>query len=57
MIKEGKAVIVDYKFVAQPNLDHHNQVKEYIKLLTEMGTYDNIEGYIWYVDLDQIVRV
>ena len=57
MIKDSKAVIVDYKFVAQPNLDHHHQVEEYIKLLTEMGTYDNIEGYVWYVDLDQIVRV
>lgn len=54
MISGDKAVVVDYKFAAEPNEDYHTQVKDYISALKEMGCYTTIEGYIWYVHLDKI---
>ena len=54
MISGDRAVVVDYKFAAEPNEDYHRQVKDYISALQEMGCYTTIEGYIWYVHLDKI---
>ena len=54
MISGDRAVVVDYKFAAEPNEDYHRQVKDYISALQEMGCYTTLEGYIWYVHLDKI---
>lgn len=56
MISGDRAVIVDYKFVAEPNGDYHKQVKEYMAILKDMGCYGRIEGYVWYVHLNKIER-
>jgi hypothetical protein len=32
-------------------------VDKYMDLIREMGKYDTIEGYIWYVMLGEIERV
>ena len=54
MISGDKAVIVDYKFTAEPNNDYHKQIDEYISILKGMGCYNTIKGYIWYVHLNKI---
>ena len=55
MISGNRAVVVDYKF-GQQSPSHHKQVKRYMHLLTKMG-YRQIEGYVWYMTLGQIVRI
>ncbi len=47
MVKEGEAVVLDYKF-GKKHAEYHRQVKEYMQLMTSMG-YRNAKGYLWYV--------
>ena len=56
MIKDNKAVVVDYKFGSEKLQSHQTQVKNYMSLLSEMG-YAKIEGYIWYLSIGEIVKV
>ena len=35
---------------------YHNQVKNYMKLIRQMG-YEKVEGYLWYVELGTIESV
>jgi ATP-dependent exoDNAse (exonuclease V) beta subunit len=56
MIKGDKAVVVDYKFGEEKLSSHRKQIKNYIKLLHEMG-YTCVEGYAWYLSLGEIVRI
>ncbi len=56
MIRGGRAVVVDYKFGRAQRRDYATQVREYVRLLGEMG-YTQVEGYIWYVTLDKIEAV
>ena len=37
MVKEGRAVVVDYKFGLRENPEHRRQLGEYIELLREIG--------------------
>jgi len=53
IIKDGKAIIIDFKFGTENNL-YIEQVNLYRSLLADMG-YENIEAYIWYVDKNKIV--
>lgn len=53
MIYPDKVVIVDYKFGEKEEQKYHTQVRNYIKLIHKMG-YQNVEAYIWYVELDKI---
>lgn len=53
MIYPDKVVIVDYKFGEKEEKKYHTQVRNYIKLIHKMG-YQNVEAYIWYVELDKI---
>ena len=56
MLKGDRAVVVDYKFVLNRPASHRRQIREYMDLLKQMG-YKNIEGYLWYVSLDDIEPV
>ena len=56
MVKEGHAVVVDYKFGLRENPDHRRQLGEYIDLLHEIG-YAQVEGYLWYVRMERIVAI
>jgi ATP-dependent helicase/nuclease subunit A len=47
--------VVDFKF-GKPAASHHRQVQEYMQLLAAMG-YPAIEGFLWYVDEEQVVPV
>ena len=53
IFKDGKATIIDFKF-GEENPHYAGQIDLYRNLLIDMG-YNNIEGFIWYVDKDKIV--
>jgi ATP-dependent helicase/nuclease subunit A len=53
IFKDGKTTIIDFKF-GEESPHHAEQVDHYRSLLSDMG-YDNIEGFIWYVDINKIV--
>lgn len=57
MIKDRKAIVVDYKFGENILKSHYKQVANYMELLREMGNYDIIEGYVWYISLGEVVKV
>lgn len=56
MISGQQAVVVDYKFGDRKDKRHHAQVKNYLGLIRQMG-YDDVRGYLWYVELDKIEAV
>ena len=56
MIYGERAVIVDYKFGERTDKRHAAQVRQYCRLVGEMG-YKQVEGYLWYVELGKIVPV
>ncbi len=55
IIEAGKAVVIDYKS-GEEHGRHAVQIREYRKLLSEMG-YSDIESYLWYIDKNKIVTV
>ena len=56
MIKEGRAVVVDYKFGLKRQSRYGRQVTRYMELLLQMG-YADVSGYIWYVGIGDIEPV
>ena len=57
MVKGRRAVVVDYKFGELESAGHSKQVADYAQLLWDMGLYDSVEGYVWYISLGKIVKV
>lgn len=55
MRSADKTIVVDFKF-GEPAAKHHRQVGAYMSLLRQMG-FENVEGYLWYVTQQNIVRV
>ena len=51
-----RVYVIDYKFGNMELAKYDRQVHRYVRLLREMG-HENVEGYIWYVMLDNIVKV
>lgn len=56
MIRGDKAVVIDYKFGIEKYKSHRDQIRRYAELLGQMG-YSNIEGYIWYLTLGEIIKI
>jgi CRISPR/Cas system-associated exonuclease Cas4 (RecB family) len=56
MLKENQVVVVDYKFGKQQSHSHRSQVKKYTEMLREMN-YGKVTGFIWYVNLKDVVQV
>lgn len=56
MLSERKAIIVDYKFGEVLDPRHHGQIRNYLRLIRDMG-YTDVAGYLWYVELDKIIAV
>lgn len=54
MFRDGKVVVVDYKFGQKENKYYGKQVAGYMDLIRQMGHTD-VEGYIWYVEMGLIV--
>lgn len=55
MIHEENAIVVDYKTGFARDEDK-NQVKNYIRLLSEMG-YKQVKGYLLYVDKTEVIAI
>jgi hypothetical protein len=55
IITKEKAIVVDFKF-GEVRQDHYEQIRNYLKILNEMG-YTETEGYLWYVDKNEILTV
>ena len=47
--------VVDFKF-GSPKAEYHEQVREYMHLLSNMG-HTCIKGWLWYVYSNKIVEV
>ena len=53
---DGKEwIVVDFKF-GTPQPEYHDQVREYMQLLSTMG-HQNVTGYLWYIYSNQIEEV
>jgi hypothetical protein len=57
MIEGRRAVVVDYKFGHIKNRAYERQVGDYMRLIEQMGLYDTIEGYVWYISLGEVVAL
>ena len=53
---DEKTVVIDYKFGKVQETKHLSQIRQYMGYLSEMG-YRHTEGYLWYVELDEVVQV
>lgn len=51
-----RAVVVDYKFGLSEAAKYERQIRNYARLLGQMG-YSPVEGYIWYIATGQLVKV
>lgn len=56
MVAEKKAIVLDYKFGESEITEYVVQVKKYCALLMKLG-YLKVEGFIWYVMTDKIVKI
>jgi ATP-dependent helicase/nuclease subunit A len=54
MTRDGKTLIIDYKFGRIVETEHEIQVAEYARLLINMG-YKDVEACLWYVRLGRVV--
>ena len=50
-----KWIVVDFKFGGEHS-EYHDQVREYMKLLHQMG-HSLVRGYLWFVYSNKIVEV
>lgn len=55
MMKDDRVIIVDFKF-GKSDKRYERQVRQYMNLLSRMG-YQNIEGYLWYVEEELVQSV
>jgi ATP-dependent helicase/nuclease subunit A len=55
MTREGKTMVVDYKFGTKIESAYENQVIDYARLLRTMG-YENVEPCLWYVRLGKVIN-
>lgn len=55
-LADGSVEIVDYKTGQEDAASHRNQVRGYMDRLRELG-YENVRGYLWYLDLEKVVEV
>ena len=56
MITDDRVVVVDYKFGEHSDQRYHSQIRNYLKLIRQMG-YKEVEGFLWYVELSKIEAV
>ena len=57
MIAGKRVVVVDYKFGDKRSVSYRKQMAEYMSLITAMGEYSQVEGYVWYISLGEIESV
>jgi hypothetical protein len=55
MIRDGKVIVVDYKF-GEHRRTYEKQVRKYMDIWRRMG-YETVSGFLWYVDVLSVVEV
>ena len=55
VIKDGKAIIIDYKF-GEHRRSYERQLMKYADIWRRMG-YDEVSSYLWYVQTGEVVKV
>ncbi|MBN2788548.1 MAG: UvrD-helicase domain-containing protein, partial [Paludibacteraceae bacterium] len=55
MVGNDEVIVVDYKF-GEAKKEHSSQVQQYKELLGKMG-YNNVKGYLWYVEENKIIEI
>ncbi|MDR1224205.1 MAG: UvrD-helicase domain-containing protein [Tannerella sp.] len=53
--KNRHVTVVDYKSGGQKEPFHRRQMEKYMSLIREMG-YPDVEGFLWYITLDEIEK-
>lgn len=56
LINGKRAIVIDYKFGSEKPAKYRRQIERYASLLSDMG-YDSVEGYLWFVTINQIERI
>lgn len=56
MVSDNNVIVIDYKFGEKEDRKYVKQVKYYATQIRKMG-YENVKGYICYVNLGKIVEV
>ena len=56
MVRDGEAVVLDFKFGKHNHTKYSEQVKQYMLLLQKMG-YSRVTGYLWYGKDGELVKV
>jgi ATP-dependent exoDNAse (exonuclease V) beta subunit len=56
MMDRGVVYVIDYKFGGYKETRYRQQIKRYRSLIQEMG-YQQVNGYLWYVELGEIEAV
>lgn len=52
----GRTIVIDYKFGLIERKRYDQQVRQYMQHMVAMG-HPKVEGYLWYVELNKIVKV
>ncbi len=50
---DGHVDVIDYKFGRQKRKSYQKQVERYMDMFRKLG-FDNVRGYVWYVELGEI---
>ena len=56
IFESDKVIVIDYKFGHNMPKSHKRQVSGYLNQLWKMG-YSKVEGYLWYITLNKIIKV
>ncbi|MFW6328290.1 MAG: PD-(D/E)XK nuclease family protein, partial [Bacteroidota bacterium] len=56
LTKDDQLIVIDYKFGERFLDQHQQQMITYLDILKRMG-YHNPNGYIWYVEQDEVIEV
>lgn len=56
MIKDNKAIVIDYKFGEKEDKKYIRQVKYYSDQIKKMG-YQEVKGYICYIALGKVIEI
>ncbi|MBE0654037.1 MAG: hypothetical protein IH594_09575 [Bacteroidales bacterium] len=56
MIRQGSAIILDFKFGFLKKASYQQQMKGYYRALKDAG-YETVKLYIWYYNLDELEEV
>ncbi len=54
---DGSIEIVDFKFTADVSDENFGQVRNYMHIVSQIYPEARVRGYLWYVDMRQVIEV